>query len=188
MILYPEISNIKKSNLLIKMLLLGSIILGIILLILNMFFGQKYHWAYLSIAGIIYTWITVLTAIKKDVNIATHVMLQVIAAFIITVIIDLCIGYKGWSIKLAFPIITLVANTIILLLSLITKKKYLKYIIYQSMIFFVSAFIAITTILNGNYKNALVITSSFTSIIALIITILICRSNLDEQMGRRFHL
>lgn len=77
--LYPEILNIKKGNKIKKSLILLSISISIILIVINICVDKKNHWSLLCILGIIYVWVTVLYAMDKNVNIASHVLLQTIA-------------------------------------------------------------------------------------------------------------
>ena len=77
--LYPQKLSSKKSNLIIKSLLIVSIIIAILLVIINKLTTPEIHWAALANSGIIYTWLTVLYSINKNTNIAAHVMIQTIA-------------------------------------------------------------------------------------------------------------
>lgn len=95
--LYPKISNIKKSNIAVKSLAILSIVISLILIFIQVLVKSKFNWAFLSIAGIIYIWITVLYSIKRNVNIAYHVMIQMIFISCLMVAIDYIIGYRGWS-------------------------------------------------------------------------------------------
>lgn len=95
--LYPKISNIKKSNQLIKALLIVSVIVSAVLLLIQVLIKSKFNWAVLSIAGIIYIWVTVIYSIKKNVNIAYQVMVQMLLVSVFMVAIDYIIGYKGWA-------------------------------------------------------------------------------------------
>lgn len=72
--IYPQKINAHKSNIIIRSLLIASILLGIILVVINKLTTPNIHWAAMCNAGIIYTWVTVIYSINKNINIAGHVL------------------------------------------------------------------------------------------------------------------
>ena len=102
--IYPKKIKAKESNRLIKLLLITSILMAIMIKIINIITTPNIPWAELTIAGIIYTWITVIYSIRRNINIAGHVLLQTILVSIFTVYIDYEFGFKGWSINIAIPL------------------------------------------------------------------------------------
>ena len=90
--IYPQKINANRSDFIIKISILGSILLAIILLIINKITTPQIPWAALTNSGIVYIWITVLYAINKNINIAGHVLIQTIAISLLTVYIDYKLG------------------------------------------------------------------------------------------------
>ena len=88
-----------------KQLISVSVGIAIILVLINKLTTPTIPWAALANAGILYSWVVVIYAIKKNINIAGHVLLQLIALSSLTIYIDYVLGMKGWSINLAIPII-----------------------------------------------------------------------------------
>ena len=132
--LYPKKISSKKSNLLIKILLGFSLGIAIILTIINKLTTPEIHWAALANSGIIYIWITVRYSINKRTNIAGHVMIQAIAISLLTTYIDYNLGFKGWSLENSIPIIIMIANVTMLVLTIVSHRKYMRYAIYQLII------------------------------------------------------
>ena len=97
--IYPQKINAHKSDFIIKIFILVSIIIAIILFIINKLTTPQIPWAALTIAGQIYIWITVLYAINKNINIAGHVLIQTIAISLLTFYIDYSLKFKGWSLE-----------------------------------------------------------------------------------------
>ena len=85
MTLYPKVRNVKTSNLAIKIMGIVSILIILVCTIVNLCTSQKYLWFLIVIAGIIYSWVTVLYSVDRNVNIASNVMIQTIAISILTV-------------------------------------------------------------------------------------------------------
>lgn len=138
--IYPQKLSSKKSGKLINILLLSSVVLGAILILINKLTTPNIQWAGIANSGIIYTWITVIFALKRNTNIAKHVLLQMIIISLVVLYIDNRLNFIGWSITIAIPIIIMVANVTMLVLSIICYKKYVKYALYQLIIVFLSIF------------------------------------------------
>ena len=79
MMLYPQKINARKTNFIIKMAILISFAVGVGLVLINQFTTPDIKWAGYCNAGIVYVWITVLYALNKNVNIASHLFIQMVA-------------------------------------------------------------------------------------------------------------
>lgn len=186
--LYPKILNIEKGKKIKKILLITSVIISIILIIINVLTNKENKWSLICIAGIIYIWLTVLSSLKRNINLASHVLVQMICASIITILIDYAIGYKGWSITLAIPIIIMVGNVTLAILTIVSRKKYIKYAIYQIIIFILS--ISPLILIKSHIQNYIMptIISSALAGITLLLTLILCGSDLYKDIIRRFHI
>ncbi len=186
--LYPKKLSSKKSNLLIKILLAVSLIIAIILTIINKLTTPEIHWSALANSGIIYVWIIVKYSINKRTNIAGHVMIQAIAISFLTTYIDYNLGFKGWSLEISIPIIIIIANVTMLILTIVSHKKYVRYAIYQLFICIYS-FLPIYFVqeeLIGNYILSYVAIAI--CIMNFILTIALSARDLKEAIIRQFHM
>ena len=186
--LYPKIRNIKKSNKVMLIMTILSLVIGITSLIINHFVTRHFKWSWLVIAGVIYTWITVMNSIKKNVNIAARVMLQVILIDILCVALDWIIGYRGWSFTIAIPISIMTANVTMLILLMCTFKIYTRYIIYQLIIFVWSMIPFVLCLVGLVPMNILTIIATPIAVVTLLITIILFKKEVNEEMKKRFHL
>ena len=83
--IYPQKITSKKSDLIINLLLIFSIIIGLVLILINNLTTPNIRWAGIANAGIIYMWAVVIYSIKRRNNIAGHVLVQVILASVLTI-------------------------------------------------------------------------------------------------------
>lgn len=186
--IYPQKINAKKSNFIIKIFILLSIIIGLILTIINKLTTPDIHWAGLCNSGIIYIWITVLYAINKNINIAGHVMIQTIAISILTIYIDYKIGFRAWSIDISIPIIIIIANITMLILTIVSHKKYIKYAFYQ-LIIVIFSMMPIFFIYEKLVQNRILsIISIGISMLNFVVCLMLCRKDLKEAIVRKFHM
>ena len=146
--IYPQKLSNKKSETVINILLAFSLILGIVMFLINKNLTPNIPWSSIANAGIVYIWITVIYSIRRNANIASHVLLQMIIITMLILYIDNKIGFKGWSIYIGIPIVLIIANVTMLVLSIVCYKKYTKYAIYQLIIVLISM-IQIIIALNG---------------------------------------
>ena len=186
--IYPQKINAKKNNLIIKIAIIISVAIGITLVVINKLTTPKLHWAGLANAGIIYTWVTVIYSINKNVNIAGHVLIQTIAISILTIYIDYKTGFKSWSIDIAIPIIIMISNLTMLILTIVSHKKYIKYAIYQLIIVLFSM-LPIFFIYEKIVQNkVLSIVASGISILNFALCLALCSKDIKEEIIRKFHL
>ncbi len=188
--LYPKVRNVKKANLAVKIMAIISIIVAIICVIVNLCTSRKYLWCLIAIAGIIYSWITVMYSIHRNVNIGSSVTLQFIIISILTLIIDYVIGYSGWAINISIPIIIIIANVTMLILTIVSVNRYYKYAIYQLIIFVFSLIPLGIFFMFDNIITMpifLIISSSIT-LFTFVISLILCGSNIIEELDRRLHM
>ena len=189
MTLYPKIRNVKKENMAIKLMIIISLVIVAICVIVNIC-TSKFLWSMIVIIGIIYGWITVLYSVHRNINIASNVMIQSIAISFLTLGIDYTVGYTGWAINLAIPIIFSIANITIFVLTLVSIKRYYKYAIYQLIIFLLSIIPLIISIITDNVikRPIFTIISSSIAVFVFIFSLILCGRSILEELNRRLHM
>lgn len=186
--IYPKLINIKKTNIAISILLLISIVVAIISIVINELCTKEFKWSLIVVISILYIWVTTMYSIRKDVNIASHVLLQTICISILVYLIDIIIGYKKWSLELAFPIIIGTSNITIFVLTIVSHKRFFRYALYQLAIFVISL-IPVVLYFTGVTKYFLPMTiCSGIAILTLINTIFLCGRDLKQELERQFHI
>lgn len=190
MTLYPKIINVKSGHLAIKIMTIISLIIAGVCMILNACTSTRFLWSLIVIAGIVYTWVTVTYSIRRNINIASSVMIQLIAISILTLCIDYILGYSGWAINLAIPIIICVANVTIFILTLVSVHRYLKYAVYQLIIFVLSMipliiFFAFPGVIT---TPIFMIISSSIALFTFVCSLILCGRSIMEELDRRLHM
>lgn len=186
--IYPQKPTSKKSEKILKILLSISVIIAIILVIINKITTPEIHWAALANCGIIYIWITAMYSIKKSTNVAAHVLMQTIAISVVCLYIDKTIGQNGWAINIAIPIILIIANITMLILTVISYKKYIKYAICQVMIVLISLIPMILMIKKTIEPNLLNQIAVIISIISLIVSLILSYKDIKDAIIRKIHM
>lgn len=186
--IYPEKVKAKKSDKIIKILVSLSIIIAFSLLIINKLTTPNIPWAALTNAGILYSWVIVIYSIKKNINIAGHVLLQLIALSVLIIYIDFLFGKKGWSVNIAIPIMIMIANLTMLVLTIVSYKKYMKYAIYQLIIVLFSMIPVILVTEHIVQDKTLSIIASGISVFNFVLCLILCTKEVKEAVVRKFHM
>lgn len=107
---------------------------------------------------------------------------------ILLFLIDKIIGYEGWSLDFGMPIVISVANITMFVLTIVSRKRYFKYSLYQIMLSILSIAIIVLLLLKAKY---IAISASITggiTAITLILSICLCGKDLKEKISRVFRI
>lgn len=187
--LYPKIRDIEKSNKEIRFLAILSIAISLICLLINYLVTKKFGWSIVAIASIIYLWVTIRYSVLCNFNIASHTMIQTISISVLIIIIDIIFGKIGWSFIIGVPIILLLSNIIMLIVTLLKNKKYAIYAIYESVIFIFSLATNLALIIIFKNRNMILNwVSLIFSLYNLSIVLAINGKVMIEEWKRRLHV
>ena len=185
--LYPQKNNAKKADYIINIAVIISVFLGIVLVIINNIATPQIRWARYCNAGIIYVWAMVIYALNRNINTASQLFFQMIAFSALCIYIDVTTGFKAWSINLAIPLIVIITNITMLILSL-TSNNYIRYAFFQLLIVITSLvpiFLVYENMIND--KTLSIIATSISGV-NLIISLLFHFKDIKSELSRRFHL
>ena len=183
--IYPKKIKSKKIDSFFKKFTYILIFILIILLIINKLTTPNIYWSALCIFGFIYIYLTVRYSVTRKNNIANHVMIQTILLAVLMYFIDYRIGYKGWSINISMPILIMIANTAMFIITIISFKHYEKYATSQLIIVLLSLSI-IYFIYKGYVKaNSLINISIIISIFNFLVSLILCHRDFKEEIIKK---
>lgn len=186
--IYPKKISARRTGVITKSLMLATVALAIILLIINKLTTPKIHWALISIGGLVYVWVTVMYSINRNINIAAHVMIQTIALSLLLFLIDYEAKGISWSLNIAIPIVIIIANTTMLILTIITHKRFIRYAIYQLIILLFSSLPVLFIFENLIKNKCLSYVAIGISILNFILTLSLCARDVKDEIIRKFHI
>lgn len=186
--LYPQKINARKTSFIIKMAILISFVVGIGLVYINRFTTPDIKWAGYCNAGIVYVWITVLYALNKNVNIASHLFIQMVALSALCVYFDIRLGFQAWSINLAIPSIVIIINITMMILSIASYKNYMRYAFFQLLIVIASIVPIFLVYENLVNDKTLSIVASGISGFNLLLSLIFHFKDIKEEIIRKFHM
>lgn len=136
--LYPKLVNVKKSKEVIYIISFLNIFLFIMLIAINYVFGRKLNWSIVAIVSVIYAWRTIYITLKRNKNLASYIFSQLLYLSVLLYVIDYVFGNRGWSLTIGIPIVIMITNFAMMIITLIKYKKYVRYALYEIMILVIS--------------------------------------------------
>lgn len=185
---YPEIEvSSHKYNIIKRLFLFVSILSAVASIITNYLTYNGVLWSAITISAIVYLWVIMSYSIKRNRNIASYILVQVICVSILSVVMDNSIGYNGWSVNNVIPEIMILANVAVLVLVFINRMYWHTYVINQIVI-------AICGLIPGALWLCGLITvpiptviATVTSLLVLVIMIIFGDKTIKSELKRRFH-
>ena len=186
--LYPKLNNVKRNNIILILSIAISIILIDILLLINVLVDKTNHWSLLCVAGILYVYGTVFYTKKRNINIASNVFVQCLLVSLLIIAIDYFIGFSGWSLNISIPIVVKVANSTLMILTIVSRKRYMKYAMYHVLTFLFSMIPLILMFMGIIQNKVLTIVSSSIATFSLLLTIILCGRAMWIETKKRLHM
>lgn len=190
-LLYPVIDlNMGAYHFVRKLFLFISILTAAILCVINYmtYSVAPVLWSFITVAAIFYGLLTIYYSIYTTRSFASKLFAQTIGASILCIVIDVVLGYKGWSINFVIPSLILFTNLVIIILMILNPMKRQTYYMYQltitvfSMACFALCFTSIMT------RKEFAIVTGIVGIISLIGSIIFGDKGFQDELIRRFHI
>ena len=187
--MYPKIEyDPDKWKRLIHMFYLILFAAAVIVGVVNLATYSGLWWSGIAIPGILYAALTFRYSILKHANLGKTVMIQTVGLQALLVMIDLVLGYQGWSVNYAIPSTILFADIAIVFLILVNRLNWQSYFMYQLAITIFS-FIPMILWAAGLITNpVMAIITVILSVLILTLTILLGDRRVKNELIRRFHL
>ena len=186
--IYPKKIKNKTINIFFSIAILVIVVVSILLLIINMLTTPNIYWSHLCILGFIYTYFTVKYSMTKSTNLAAHIMVQSVLTAILLYFIDYRLGFKGWSISICLPILIIISNFAMFIITIISHKHFSKYAFSQLIIVLLSL-----SVIYFMYKgyieiNLLINISILISFINFVFSLIMCHKDFKEELVRKFNM
>ncbi len=186
--LYPKLNNVKRNNIILIISIAISIILIDVLLLINVLVDKTNHWSLLCVAGILYVYGTIIYTKKRNINIASNVFVQCLLVSLLIIAIDYFIGFSGWSLNVSIPIVVIVANSTLMILTIVSRKRYMKYAMYHVLTFLFSMIPLVLMFMGIIQNKVLTIVSSSIATFSLLLTIILCGRAMWIETKKRLHM
>lgn len=121
---FPLIQTVYRDfHFLFRLVIFISISLVVAALAVNFIWKESGWWSVFWIAGTACLWIILWLAVRKRKNIPRWILYQVVVVSLICSVWDFAMGWRGWSVDYAIPILCLVGLISLGILSIVLKWK-----------------------------------------------------------------
>lgn len=185
---FPDISLRFHKHLAVKILTFLSVIMVALSFIVYRIWSTYTNWPWLVLFGMLSMWLIVGAIIQKRRNIAKSIVYQIALLSLLSVLWDHYIGWSGWSINYAIPIICSSALTAMFISVRVVELVVGDYILYL-LIAALLALIPLSFILLGWLSHPI---PSFISVclsIIMLVAILTFRGRvIAAELQKRMHI
>lgn len=174
------------TSLMLRIAALVVIVASAVCIFLNSLLGGR--WSIYVVAGSITGWIIIYVAVKMRGNLTKNAIWLTLIISIFSIIWDISIGYKGWSIDYVIPIICCVAMIEMFVVASIIKlsiEDYIVYLIIDILFSVVPLVFLLLGIVKVIYPSIICVAGSVISLATLII---FEGKALKAEIVRRMHL
>jgi hypothetical protein len=156
-------------------------------ILLNLIFSFTFIWAPYSIVILFYAYLMIMNAMRSYRNIGTIVVINVYMLSIIGFILDMILGFSGWSLDYLAPILILAGIISLVIFIFIKPLLFLNYFIYMLTITFFGIIQLVLLLSNIIEFKVISIIAVFTSIMTIIGMFMFGDKKAKNEFIKRFH-
>lgn len=187
--LYPDIrQKVRKFNILVRIYYFLAIASIVVMAVINFYTFKGALWSVISAGAVIYSLITLKTVVQNNTKHTITIFIQTVACIFLVLIIDFAIGYSGWALSFAIPVIIMLLVLAIIVLMIVNHANWTGYILLQLFSISISAVLLILSFagITGNLIFPLI---AFAAAVALFTgTLIIGDKPARTEIQRRFRV
>lgn len=186
---YPNLSDrVAKYNFVLRLFVFLSLLGCGLSLLINLTVNPSFLWSLIVVAAVVYLWVTIPPLLRNGVNYAKRVVYMAIFSSALVVVLDLIVGYRGWSVSFVVPALLMTGLASIALLMIFSRTKWTQYVFYQILLG-VFGFVPLVLYLTGLASNlTMVLLCASLSLACLLVTIIFGDRSVKDDFKRRFNI
>lgn len=187
--MYPDVKDVSRMlNFVVKLYLFLSIVVEAGLVAINAVFYSGMWWSLICGVGILYFYITLRYSIQKRTGYKRIILTQIIGGVLLTVAIDVIVGYRGWSVNYVVPSAILLIDLAIIILMLVNIQYWQSYILLQLLTILLSLVALIFWWTGIITHPAVTIVAAAVSAVLFVGTLIFGDRRAKSELKRRFHV
>lgn len=187
---YPDIRfRVRKLNLAVRIYLFLAIILEVLLVYLNWRFFGGIWWSVITGAGLFYLYFAARFAVlNENAGYRSKLFALTFLGIAYVILIDVVIGYHGWSVNFVLPGGFLFVDVAIIVLMIINRRNWQSYMIQEIIMILLSAvplLLSFVGLVTASFFSGFVFVFS---ILLFVGTVIIGDRRARMELKRRFHV
>lgn len=188
-IMYPDITPVvKKIKFVFKLVVFCCILIEAALIVINYVTAHTISWSLICGVAMLYLCFSFIYSFKHKASHRTKMMIHTIAVMICSILIDLSIGYSGWSIDFALPCSVLVLDGAIIVLLITNINNWQSYILLEIFALLLSIILFVLTFFGLFSFKLLAYIAALVSILIFAGTLTFGEKRATNELKRRFHV
>lgn len=187
---YPDIRlRTRKLNLAVRIFLFASILAEVMLVYMNWRYFSGTWWCVITGAGFAYVYMMAKFAVLNDnAGYRSKFLALTFAGILYIILIDVVIGYNGWSVNFVLPGGLLFVDAFILIIMFLNRRNWQSYIMLELFMILLSA-LPLLLIGLGIITETFVSGLAFSASVLLFLgTLIIGDGRARSELKRRFHV
>ena len=184
---YPKIERTYLNDLISHIMLFLVISGSIVCSAISIYFKANIAIPLIAIVGQFYLFFSIKAILKKNKNIPVLVLAQIALVTTVALVIDISIGWKGWSINYVIPSCIVVGSIILSVISIFKPKKYSEYIFYIFIIAIIGMIPLVALFLNFATVKLPCMICILYSFLAILSLFIFSRRRFNNELKKRLH-
>lgn len=128
---YPPASGRKGYHFAKRLLLFLSVMTAVVCVVVNILATPNFWWCLFVVTALAYLWAVIPHALRRGGNGGGKALMQVVCGSALAVVLDWEIGWRGWSINFAVPILFCAGIIAVMILIACNRTNWAGYVLYQ---------------------------------------------------------
>ncbi len=187
--MYPNIApRVRKLALASRIYLFCAILAQCVLFCLDLFTDCDVWWSALTGVGLLYGYMLLRYAVMGKAGYRSKVIVVVVVGILVTIAVDVIIGYRGWSLDYAFPIWLLVVDAVIIGCMICNHRNWQSYLMWQLFMILCSLLPPLLLRMELEHNQYMAYLPLAASLALFLGTMLIGDRRARTELKRRFHI
>lgn len=171
-----------------KVYLFSAIVLEVILFGINYVDNYKIGWSLITGLILLYGHLVIQFTILGQAGHKIKIVLLAAITLVMMVVLDLLIGYKGWSVNYALPTCVIILDIGIAVLMLVNRRNWQSYMMWQILMLLISGSMILLYIFDIMTNPYLMGIAVMCSGILFLGTLIFGDRRARVELKRRFHI
>ena len=187
--MYPDIRlKVRKLALVSRIFLFCAILAEAILFGINLVTGSEIWWSALTGLAFLYVYMVLRYAVLGKAGYRDKVIVVALIGILVTIAVDLIIGYQGWSLDYAFPIWLLLVDAVIIGCMIFNHRNWQSYIMWQLFMILCSLLPVLLNWMELEHNRYMAFLPLAVSLAIFLGTMIIGGHRAWTELKRRFHV
>jgi hypothetical protein len=188
-VMYPDVElSMRKLRRIIRITIFAAVLLEGIALFVNYVTDFDIKWSFVSAVVLAYGCFTLIYSAEKKKSLQRKIVMQTLLGLVLIVLIDVSLGFRGWSLSFGLPSMILLVDIGLFVLMLVDSANWQNFIMALIWIFVISVICAIPIFLGFVEFPLVGIISVVVTAVFLAGTIVIGDKQAEGEIKRRFHI